>query len=368
MDNGQLTMPQDNHHYTLHALKYSLILVCRLAVSATFVFSGFVKLVDPYGTAYKIHDYLVAMDLPWLLERPLLPIALSVLQAVLEFCLGICLFFSIRRRTTLTLMIAMLLIYTPLTLWLAISDAVTDCGCFGDALHLTNWQTFGKNMLLLVLLAILWWQRKQLTRFIPESVQWVISLSAILASLFLAGVCIYGEPIIDFRPFHVGQHIPSAMQWPEDPAQTPEILDFNIEAYTEDAGINTDAILADTSYTFLLISPYLEQADDSNIEHINALCDYAQEYGYRFLCLTASGDSAIHRWQDLTGAEYPFAFMDELTLKTIARSNPALLLLHDGTIVGKWSHHTMPDENTLTGPLHTLPITHPSYRWWQKNS
>jgi len=349
-------------------IQWFVVNICRLVVSATFVFSGLVKLVDPYGTAYKIHDYFVALDLSALLDHPLLPITLSILQSVLEFCLGVYLFFSIRRRMALTLITTLLLIYTPLTLWLAITDAVADCGCFGDALHLTNWQTFVKNILLLVLSCILWWQRKLLTRFVSESVQWVISLTSILVSLFLAGISIYGEPLIDFRPFHVGQHIPSAMQWPDDPTKTPEILDFSIEAYTEDANTNTDAILEDTSYTFLLISPYLEHADDSNIERINALCDYAQEYGYRFLCLTASGDSAIHRWQDLTGAEYPFAFADELVLKTIARSNPALLLLHDGTIVGKWSHHTLPDETMLTGPLYTLPIGHPSYRWWQKNS
>ena len=298
---------------------------CRLVVSATFAFSGFVKLVDPYGTAYKIHDYLVALDLPSLLAYPHLPMALSVLQAVLEFCLGINLLLNIRRRMSIVLMIALLLLFTPLTLWLAITDAVTDCGCFGDALR-----------------------------------------RAVLVAMFLAAVSIYGEPLIDFRPFYIGQHIPTAMQWPDDPAETPEILDFSIEPYTEDANINTEAILSDTSYTFLLIAPYLEHADDGNMENINALCDYAQEYGYRFLCMTASGDSAIHRWQDLTGAEYPFAFTDELTLKTIARSNPALVLLHNGTIVGKWSNHTMPDETMLTGPLYTLPFARPSYRWWQK--
>lgn len=339
---------------------------CRLVVSATFVFSGFVKLVDPYGTAYKIHDYLVAMDLPSLLAYPHLPMALSVLQAVLEFCLGINLLLNIRRRMSIVLMIAMLLLFTPLTLWLAITDAITDCGCFGDALRLTNWQTFGKNVALLVLLVLLWWQRDHLQRFIPKAIQWMITLGAVLVAMFLAAVSIYGEPLIDFRPFYIGQHIPTAMQWPDDPAETPEILDFSIEPYTEDANINTEAILSDTSYTFLLIAPYLEHADDGNMENINALCDYAQEYGYRFLCLTASGDSAIHRWQDLTGAEYPFAFTDELTLKTIARSNPALVLLHNGTIVGKWSNHTMPEETMLTGPLYTLPFARPSYRWWQK--
>lgn len=347
-------------------LQWTVVNTCRLVVSATFVFSGLVKLIDPHGTAYKIHDYLVAMHLIDLFSADYLTLIMSIALGVMEFTLGILLFCSIRRRSTIVLMAILTAFYTPLTLWLAITDAVTDCGCFGDAVHLSNWQTFGKNVVLLAMLALLWWQRNRLSRLVSQPLQWLVSLYSVLYALFLTGLCLYGEPIIDFRPFHIMQHIPTAMQWPEDPNALPEILDFNVEPLDGNADNTTEAILADPSYTFLLTAPRLEQADDSNLETINALCDYAQHYGYRFLCLTASGDSAIHRWQDMTGAEYPFAFTDELTLKTMARSNPALLLLHNGTIVGKWSNHTMPREKVLTRSLAKLDIAHPRFEDYRR--
>lgn len=340
-------------------LQWTVVNTCRMVVSATFVFSGVVKLVDPHGTAFKIHDYLVALHLLDVVSSPLLPLVAAILLGVTEFVLGICLFFGIQRRTIIALMSFLTACYTPLTLWLAVTDAVTDCGCFGDAVHLSNWETFGKNVFLLCLLAVLWRKRKLLMRFISQSLQWIVSLFTVLYALFLTGLCLYGEPIIDFRPFHIGQNIPLAMTWPEDPSLQPEILDFAIEPLNADESLTTDAILADSSFTFLLIAPRLEQADDSDLECINALCDYAQYYGYRFLCLTASGDSAIHRWQDMTGAEYPFAFTDELILKTMVRSNPGLLLLHDGTIVGKWSHQMLPVASEMKAPLHKLSLAHP---------
>ena len=355
---------------TRDILLWIVVNTCRLVVSATFVFSGLVKLIDPIGTQYKIEDYAVALGISqWV--SGLVPLALAVILAVLEFCLGVYMFFGIRRRFTTATMLVFMLIYTPLTLWLAISNAVADCGCFGDALVLTNWQTFWKNVVLLVGTVVLFWRGNLITRFISEDVQWLISLFSIVYAGFLAGLCLYGEPIMDFRPFHIGQHIPTAMEWPEDPKQTPEIIDFTImpvqttDDDEEQIYLDTETLLADTSYTFLLVAPHLETADDSNMERINAIYDYAAAGGYAFWCLTASSETGIRRWQDLTGAEYDFAFVDELTLKTMARSNPALLLIHDGTIVAKWGYRLLPHAEELSGPLNTLELAQPqpaSYR------
>lgn len=113
----------------------------------------------------------------------------------------------------------------------------------------------------------------------------------------------------------------------------------------------TEQVLSDKGYTFLLISPYLEFADDSNIDRINELYDYCGEHGYAFYCLTASGDDVIGRWQDLTGADYPFGITDEITLKTIVRSNPGLVLLKEGTVYNKWSCNNLPKEEDLNVPL-----------------
>ena len=348
---------------TKHNLLWTVVNTCRLLVSITFVFSGGVKLVDPVGMQYKIEDYLAAFgiacspDAVW-------PLLLAVALPLLEFLLGIYLFFGIRRRLASWTAFGFMLLYTPLTLWLALTNGVADCGCFGDAIHLTNWQTFWKNVALLMMTFIIWWKGRHMTRFISENAQWLISLYSLFYGLFVAGLCRYNEPIIDFRPYHIGQHIPSAMEWPDDPNATPEILDFNFFV-EEEPEVDAQTVLADTSYTFLLISPHLEFADDGDMDLINDANEYARRQGYRFLALTASDDEAIHRWQDLTGADYPFAFMDELELKTMARSNPALLLLHDGTIVAKWPSHAIPTEELQENPLYTLSLAHPelnSYR------
>ena len=321
-------------------LLWIVVNTCRLLVSATFIFSGMVKLLDPVGLGYKIEDYLIALDLQQL-TGTVWTLLLGVGLALVEFLLGVYLFFGIRRRLATWGILLFLIFYTPLTLWLAATDGVADCGCFGDAVKLTNWQTFWKNLVLLVAAVIVWWQGRRLTRFISESVAWVISLYSILFGFAVGLYCCVEEPFLDFRPYHVGQHIPTAMQWPDDPEALPEILDFDV----------APEVLEDTSFTFLLISPHLELADDGTMDVINSTYDFAHSRGYRFLALTASSDEAIRRWQDLTGAEYAFDFMDDLTLKTIARTNPALLLLHDGTIVGKWAAVSIPVEDFATRPM-----------------
>ena len=351
----------------------------RLLLSATFIFSGLVKIIDPLGVSYKVHDYLTAMNLT-VSDQSLLPLLVAVALCITEFTLGLYLLFGIRRRWTTRLLVTFLLVMTGLTMWLALTDAVDDCGCFGDAVILTNWQTFGKNLILFACACVVCWQRKYLTRFISESMQWLISLYSLAFAIFICGLCLYYLPIIDFRPFHIGQHIPTAMTWPEDPEAQPEIVDFDIEPiegealpYTEDE-LPMDQLLADTSYTFLLAAPYLDRADDGTMDQLNGIYDYCLEHGYRFIALTASSSESIARWRDLTGAEYPFAFTDELTLKTMVRSNPGLLLLHDGTIVGKWPSTALPRTESLTAPLHALPLAHPQEKrhrdmllrllWW----
>ncbi|MBQ7444226.1 MAG: DoxX family protein [Bacteroidaceae bacterium] len=322
-------------------VKWIVVNTCRLLVGATFVFSGIVKLIDPHGTEYRLIDYAVALSLDALTAHPL-PIVAAIVLAVTEFCLGIYLIFGIRRRLTTRLIMALMLVFTPLTLWLAMTDAVADCGCFGDALHLTNWQTFAKNAVLMAMAVVLLYTRRWQTRLISEAAQWLISLYSILYSIGVALFSLWAEPIIDFRPFYVGQDIAQAMQWPDDPEQVPEILDFTIEPV---AGLDTtdavppaiDEILADTGYTFLLIAPYLNRANDAQMDKINDIADFARANNHRFLCLTASPATVVRRWRELTGAEYDFAFADELTLKTIVRSNPGLLVLRGSRIVDKRS-------------------------------
>ena len=334
-------------------MKRVVVNICRLLLAAVFILSGFVKAVDPRGTQYKIEDYLLA----WHMNGVLPDIAillLSVGLSVMEFSIGIFLLFAIRRRLTSRLAVIMLGVMTPLTLWLALTNPVSDCGCFGDALVLTNWQTFWKNVVLLCAAIVVVCWPLQMFRFVSRSNQWIVVNYTILFILAIAGWSLYDRPQFDFRPYHVGTNLRDGWQRAMEGEDLP-YLDFYLERVDNDEDI-TEEVLNDEGYTFLLISPHLEQADDSQLDQINQVYEYAQDNGCAFYGMTASGQQAIGHWCDITGAEYPFCQTDEIPLKTIIRSNPGLLLLKDGVIINKWSHNMLPDEADLNEPLATSEL------------
>ena len=323
--------------------------LCRLLLSVTFVFSGVVKLIDPRGTQYRIEDYAVAFNVYTFLPRGG-ELLLAVGLALLEFFIGFNLFFGIRRRGTTRMALVLLLILTPLTLYLALTNAVADCGCFGDIVRLTNWQTFAKNVVLLMATIVAMVNYRRLTRFITERNQWVVSLYAAVFAIFLAMYSIHYLPVIDFRPYCIGTNLPKAIE-DDFSGHNPEprYLDFMIQT-TEGEDI-TMQWLGQPGYKFLLVAPWLEIADDGSTDQVNAIYDYCLQQGYPFLALTASMEESIKRWKDLTGAEYDFAQADGTLLKTIIRSSPGLILFRDGVIYNKWSCNSLPDETLLTAPL-----------------
>ena len=311
-----------------------------MVLAVVLIFSGFVKAVDPMGTQYKLADYLTAMRLQ-MLTPDFLTLGASVLLSAVEFGLGICLLFGIRKTISTTVTLLMLLLLTPLTLWVALANPVSDCGCFGDALVLTNWQTFGKNIVLLAMALIVWKWPHDIVRFISTSSQWIATNYSAIFILGLSGWSLYDLPYLDFRPYHIGTNLRENWEKTMDGEDLP-YADFFIENVKDGEDI-TEALLNDSSYVFLMVSPYLEQADDSRLDLINELYEYANEHSYGFYCLTSSTHENIERWREITGAEYPFCLTDGITLKTVIRSNPGLLLLKDGTIIRKWSHNDLPD-------------------------
>ena len=278
----------------------------------------------------------------------------AVLLSALEFVMGVCLLFAIRRRLVSKLVLLLMAVMTPLTLWLAVADPVSDCGCFGDALVLTNWQTFGKNVVLLLLAVAVWRWPLDMVRFISKSNQWIVINYSILFILGLSGWSLYDRPYFDFRPYHIGTDLRSAWQRTMEGEDLP-YADFFMERVSDGEDI-TDSLLNCDGYVFLLVSPHLEQADDSQLDLLNQVYEYALDEGYPFYCLTASGSNGISNWRESTGAEYPFCQTDDIALKTIIRSNPGLLLLKDGVIIRKWSHNRLPDEYQLTDRLERLEI------------
>ena len=368
-----------------------IVNLCRIIVAVTFIFSGFVKAIDPIGTQYKLQDYLGAIGMAGILPNWTL-LAVAVFLAAIEFCIGIFLLFAIQRRLISKLTVAFMAFMTMVTVWIVVADPVKDCGCFGDALHLTNTETLIKNIVLLVCSLAIMYRPLAMFRFVSKSNQWIVTNYTIVFILVSSGLSLYYLPIFDFRPYHIGVNIPRGMEIPKG-AKLPQFKttfimekngqrkEFTLDNYPDASwkfidsktvqtsegyippihdfsitdnktGLDlTNSVLSHKGYTFLLIAPHLETADDSNFGDIDRLYEYAQSYDIPFYCLTASTTKAIKRWIDLTGAEYPFCITDEAVLKTIIRSNPGLLLLKDGTIINKWSHNNLPNEAKLSRPI-----------------
>lgn len=380
----------------MQKLRITAVNVCRFVLAATFIFSGYVKAIDPLGTLYKLKDYAAAMSLNGLLPDWAL-VGVAIALGALEFALGVFMLFAVRRHVVSRITLAFMTAMTVLTLWIFVADPVKDCGCFGDALKLTNGETLLKNIVLIACAALVAWRPVDMARFISRSNQWIVRYYTVAYIVITSVYCLYTLPIFDFRPYHVGMNIKQGMEIPEG-AEQPEFestfllrkngetCEFTLDNYPDstweyvdtrtvqtkkgyeppihdfaltscDTGEDiTEQVLTKKGYTFLLVSPRLAVADDSNFGDIDQIYEYAEENGIDFYCVTASANDEIARWRDLTGAEYQFCNADETTLKTMIRSNPGLMLLKDGTIIGKWSHNALPQTDDLTAPLQQLTI------------
>ena len=390
-------------------IKSILVILSRALLALTFIFSGFVKAIDPLGSQYKIAEYLEAVQLSAYIPD-WAQLMISVGLAAIEFTLGVMLLLAIRRRLASKISLFLMAVMTLVTLWLTVSNPIQDCGCFGDAIHLTNTQTFIKNLILLTAAIILArWPLYQI-RFVSKTNQWIAFYFTIVFIFTASILSLYHLPIFDFRPYYIGQNIKKAMEIPKGAKQTTykttficekdgvtkeftendypyddstwvfkdthqEILEKGYEPPIHDFSITdektgedlTDSILTKDGYTFLLVAPVLERADDSNFGEIDAIYEYAKENGYGFYGLTASTDKAVKHWRDITGAEYPFYTTDGTTLKNIIRSNPGLVLLYKGTIINKWSHNDLPKQAELNAPLSLIEAgREPENKTWTK--
>jgi hypothetical protein len=354
------------------------------------MFSGIVKAVDPVGGGLKVEEYLNAFGLAAL--NPL-AVFIAVSLAAFEFMLGSCLLVAVYRRLTTILMLAFMAFMTLLTLYIVIFNPVHDCGCFGDALILTNSQTFFKDLLLLLPAAV--GAYAYYDRMTPFFTCKAYRLAALFSCLFPVGFAWYNYnhlPVEDFRPYKIGANIPALMAFPEDAPQdeyryvyersgerkafTPETSPAgdstwrfveaqlvrqgyvppvtSFELYDEAGNNMADSLLAAENGVFLLVSPDLEKASDEQMDEINSLYDYARERRLSFYCVTSSSTAAIRTWIRHTGAEYPFLTADDVTLKTMIRSNPGLVLMKAGTILAKWHCRDIPAEEETDAVISRL--------------
>ena len=368
-------------------LSVAVILV-RIVVGITFIFSGLVKLIDPVGTMYKIDDYLAVMNMTAL--QPLSIIA-SVALALAEFILGINTLLGSYLRTTPKLLLAFMTLMTPLTLYLAIANPIADCGCFGDAVILTNWQTFAKNVVLLLLVLFLFKYYTKAKSVFHREVQALTVIWGIVYAAFVVWFAFTYMPILDFRPYKLGTDIRAAY-YGDDMPDTEYQFVYEREGVQQTFALDnlpdesqgwtfverkqvgaklvvkatsaadyfvvydgnkdvTEDILEQDGYVFIMLSPNLAKANDNHIDKIHELYDYCLLYGYPFYAVTASTPAEIDEWLDNTGGEYPFLFMDKTSIVTIARGNPYMLILKDGVIYHKYPISQLPEEAQLDRPF-----------------
>jgi uncharacterized membrane protein YphA (DoxX/SURF4 family) len=368
--------------------------IARILLGLTFVFSGFVKGIDPWGSAYKFTDYFTAFHMPWLTD---MAFALGVLLAAAEFTMGIALIFNFFLRVVSWVTLLFMIFFTGLTFVLALTNPVTDCGCFGDAMVITNWQTFYKNIVLLALAIYVFIQRK---KFAPTDGPLLSSVMTVIFVVFYFYLVDYSYnhlPIIDFSPYKVGVNIPDAMKVPENAPKAiyentlvyknlksgdekefteanypwqdtlnwkfvkmgeqktiqkgyvPPIHDFRIDS-PEGEDVK-DFFLYDEKYTFIAIVSNLQKSDKEGMRKIAELAKAAKSKGYNFIGLTASSPNNFDDFKKETGADFDFFNTDEITLKTIVRSNPGLIVLKKGTIKRKYHFNDVPKPEQLDADL-----------------
>lgn len=393
----------------IHIIVRSLINICRFILSVVFIFSGFVKTIDPKGFAYKIEEYLIHFHLDEL-TAGYIPLTLSVLLSVVEFLMGVYLFFGIRKRMTSLVVLLFMSIMTLLTCYIYYFNPVQDCGCFGDALVLSNGVTFVKNVLLLFGAVFLYRNRKLVFRIVSERNQWLISIYSIFFILFFAAWSLYYLPVFDFRPFRIGADIPSMLAASKQveydtefilekngerrtftlenyPDSTWTFVDSKTRSLSKDSSTDvvsdfviydllsgedvTEEMLADTTYSFWLIAPEI----DSSVMYsdvVNDVYDYCIDNQFHFNCITASSLQETESWKQRIELQCKTYSADKKLLQTIIRSDPGLLLVKDGVILGKWSKNDFPDVNELPlltngaviGPQNNLSTLLKSLMWY----
>ena len=355
--------------------------IARIFVGALFIFSGYVKLVDPLGFSYKLQEYFG----PGVLELEfLVPFALplAVFIVIFELLLGVTLLLGFAPKFTRWSLLLMIIFFTFLTFYSAYFNKVTDCGCFGDAIPLTPWQSFYKDLVLLILILFIFFKKQYLKPILPKPVAFIVFLVAFIVSGYLSYYGLNHLPIVDFRPYHVGASIPESMTVPEgakkavynyhwkfnidgeekiittqgsypqvegelvdyetelvDEGYIPPIHDFSLEKNGEDY---TERLMAKPK--LLMIAAYnLTKSDIKGWKAINPVIKEAKSKDYKVIILTSSGKKAQNVLNEELQSELDFYFADETAIKTIVRSNPGLLVLNKGVIKQKVHWHDAKD-------------------------
>lgn len=350
--------------------------IARIFVSITFIFSGFVKLVDPIGSSYKFEEYFGAdvLNLEFLSPYAL---EFSIVLILAEIMLGVMLLIGFKPKLTVWSLFFITLLFLFLTWYSAYFDKVTDCGCFGDAVKLTPWETFYKNVVLIVLVVFLIIRVFDIQPVISETFVKRITIIALLVFIFVAFHVLRHLPIIDFRPYAIGKNIPEGMVYPKgaeksvykdswvynvngkDQVFTTEEKPWNIKGATfvdrktklvkkgyelpihdftmELNGEDIRESLMQMERLMLIVSYNLKNSNEKGWLNMKKISEKAMQNGYTVYCFSASTNEDYLKVKNKYDLDFDLLFCDETTLKTIVRSNPGIVTINKGTITGKWN-------------------------------
>ena len=352
--------------------------ISRILVGIVFTFSGFVKGVDPLGTAYRIEDYFNAFHMPWAVPFALF---LSVFLCTLEFAVGISMLFNFWIKKSAWLLLFMMIYFTILTFFDATVNLVPECGCFGDAIKLTNLQTFLNNLVLLVFVFPVFSGRKKFRGVIPDYAQFI---GLLLFSAAFIGMSVYSLrhlPIIDFMDWRVGNKVNEKSSKPlefylifknKETGKEQEFLSPNYPwndsvwmsewefkkqkvvdpngsqavplRITDERGIDvTSNYLDNPDFQFILVSYDITKTNKDAFRKILPLYHKAVDNGYSFICITTLNGQEIKNFKLSEGIIFDFYNgVDDIVMKTMVRSNPGLILLKGGKVLGKWHYNDFP--------------------------
>tara|TARA_R110002051_G_scaffold255120_5_gene314261 strand:+ start:472 stop:1569 length:1098 start_codon:yes stop_codon:yes gene_type:complete len=361
-------------------MKY-LVGVVRIFVGILFIISGFIKLNDPVGFSFKLEEYFSqgVLDLPFLTPFAL---AISILVVIVEVMVGVMLILGYKRKITLWTLIAMIVFFTFLTFYSAYFNKVTDCGCFGDAIKLTPWESFTKDIVLLVLILIIYVGRKYITPLVNSKVLMTTLMVSFFACVGYVYYVLNHLPVIDFRPYEIGKNIEEGMSIPADAPKAlfeykwkfnvngneeihitngdyptvdgefidveteeiqagyePPVHDFTIEQEGEDFA----ASLLQEPKLVMVIAYDLRKSNLEVFKEVKTITDKALKTGYKVIGMSASGPDQTNALVKDYNLDFDFYFTDETTLKTIVRSNPGVLVLERGTIKQKVHYNDLED-------------------------
>ena len=292
-----------------------LTLIARLFVAATFLFSGFVKLVDPLGSAYKFAEYFGADVLNM---EFLIPYALpfSIILIIAEIMLGVMLLIGYKPKFTVWALFLMTLLFLFLTWYSAYYDKVTDCGCFGDAVKLTPWQTFNKNVLLIALIGFLIYAVKYIKPLFSKNMSRWLSFGSLMVFLFITYHVLTHLPLIDFRPYAIDKNIQEGME-EIGVDGLPKVHDFYLE--TNDGDDLTDELLNKENVMFV-VAYDIDISDNQGFANIKAATDLAKANGYTVYGLSASYIDDLVSLNLKNQLDFEWLFVDGTVLKTIIRA------------------------------------------------